>query len=138
MPCAWRFSTQVNEKCVRKVMIDVSIFYLGFFRLNRQGREAGRLDLTRRAAMCQSYRKACLCGQQTSEIFFGKYVLDERAVAEVYCPECSRNVDRGQNNLLQRKVGVRQSPETEPTPYASISKAKRYRRVVRPGKVIGR
>ena len=50
--------------------------------------------------MCQSYRKSCLCGQQTSEIFFGKYVLDERAVAKVYCPECSQNVDRGQNNLV--------------------------------------
>ena len=48
--------------------------------------------------MCQSYRKACVCGQQTSEIFFGKYILDEKAIAEVYCPECSRDVDSKADN----------------------------------------
>ena len=48
--------------------------------------------------MCQSYRKACVCGQQTSEIFFGKYILDEKAIAEVYCPECSRDVDSKTDN----------------------------------------
>jgi len=39
--------------------------------------------------MCQSYRRPCACGQKTSEIFFGKMVLDEAAVREVYCPQCS-------------------------------------------------
>jgi hypothetical protein len=43
--------------------------------------------------MCQSYRKPCACGQKTSEIFFGKMVLDEAAVRGVYCPECSTTVD---------------------------------------------
>lgn len=43
--------------------------------------------------MCQSYRKPCACGQKTSEIFFGKMVLDESAVRQVYCPECSATVD---------------------------------------------
>ena len=43
--------------------------------------------------MCQSYRKPCACGQKTSEIFFGKMVLDEAAVRGVYCPQCSSTVD---------------------------------------------
>jgi uncharacterized protein YlaI len=43
--------------------------------------------------MCQSYRKVCACGQNTSEIFFGKMVLDEKAIKEVYCPKCSHNID---------------------------------------------
>ncbi|NTU59451.1 MAG: hypothetical protein HGA98_00150 [Deltaproteobacteria bacterium] len=43
--------------------------------------------------MCQSYRKPCACGQKTSEIFFGKMILDEAAVRQVYCPECSATVD---------------------------------------------
>ena len=43
--------------------------------------------------MCQSYRKPCACGQKTSEIFFGKMVLDEAAVRGVYCPQCSTTVD---------------------------------------------
>lgn len=43
--------------------------------------------------MCQSYRKVCACGARVSEIFFGKMVLDEGSVAEVYCPKCSQGVD---------------------------------------------
>jgi hypothetical protein len=43
--------------------------------------------------MCQSYRKPCACGQRTSEIFFGNMVLDQAAVAAVYCPECSLTVE---------------------------------------------
>ena len=43
--------------------------------------------------MCQSYRVACACGLETAEIFFGRNVLDENAVAEVYCPKCSRDID---------------------------------------------
>ena len=43
--------------------------------------------------MCQSYRKPCACGQKTSEIFFGKMVLDEASVREVYCPQCSSTVE---------------------------------------------
>jgi hypothetical protein len=50
--------------------------------------------------MCQSYRKACLCGEQTSEIFFGKYILNEKAIAEVYCPQCSGNVDSKKDNRV--------------------------------------
>ncbi|MGD2270370.1 MAG: hypothetical protein PVI06_08225 [Desulfobacterales bacterium] len=43
--------------------------------------------------MCQSYRKDCACGKNTAEIFFGKMVLDEQSVEQVYCPECSQNID---------------------------------------------
>ena len=50
--------------------------------------------------MCQSYRKACACGQQTSEIFFGKMILDEKSIAQVYCPECSGDIDKESNNRV--------------------------------------
>jgi hypothetical protein len=43
--------------------------------------------------MCQSYKKNCVCNQKSAEIFFGKMVLDEKSVAEVYCPKCSQDVD---------------------------------------------
>ncbi len=43
--------------------------------------------------MCQSYRKTCVCGKNTAEIFFGKNVLEETAVARVFCPECSPETD---------------------------------------------
>jgi hypothetical protein len=50
--------------------------------------------------MCQSYRKACACGQQTSEIFFGKMILDEKSIVQVYCPECSGDIDTESNNRV--------------------------------------
>lgn len=43
--------------------------------------------------MCQSYRKVCTCGKHTTEIFFGRMILDETSVAEVYCPDCSQNIE---------------------------------------------
>jgi len=43
--------------------------------------------------MCQSYRKVCACGQNTTEIFFGRMILDETSVAKVYCPDCSQNIE---------------------------------------------
>ena len=51
--------------------------------------------------MCQSYRKPCACGQKTSEIFFGKMVLDEAAVREVYCPQCSGTVEVDPVTMVQ-------------------------------------
>lgn len=44
--------------------------------------------------MCQSYKKECSCGRQTAEIFFGRMILDEKSVAQVYCPDCSQGQDR--------------------------------------------
>ena len=43
--------------------------------------------------MCQSYKIACDCNQNTAEIFFGKMVLNETAIEAVYCPQCSRRLD---------------------------------------------
>ena len=43
--------------------------------------------------MCQMHRKDCFCGKNTAELFFGNLVLDEVAVSELYCPDCSGAVD---------------------------------------------
>ena len=43
--------------------------------------------------MCQSYKVPCTCDLKTAEIFFGKCVLNETAIEEVYCPQCSQNID---------------------------------------------
>ena len=50
--------------------------------------------------MCQSYRKHCACSQNTAEIFFGRMVLDEKAVAQVYCPKCSQNIETGRDDRV--------------------------------------
>lgn len=43
--------------------------------------------------MCQSYKLACSCNRNTAEIFFGKMVLNETAIEDLYCPQCSRDID---------------------------------------------
>jgi len=50
--------------------------------------------------MCQSYKLACTCNQNTAEIFFGKMVLNETAIEKVYCPQCSRNIDTEGDNRV--------------------------------------
>jgi hypothetical protein len=51
--------------------------------------------------MCQSYRRTCTCGQRTSEIFFGKMILDESSVREVYCPQCSSTVEVDPKTMVE-------------------------------------
>jgi hypothetical protein len=50
--------------------------------------------------MCESFKTNCVCGQKTAEIFFGKRVLAESSVAQVYCPRCSQDVDRDRNDRV--------------------------------------
>ena len=50
--------------------------------------------------MCQSYRKVCVCGQNTTEIFFGRMILDQDSIAQVYCPQCSQNIETDCNNRV--------------------------------------
>jgi len=50
--------------------------------------------------MYQSYRKICACGQNTSEIFFGRMILNEKAVARVYCPKCSHNIETESDSMV--------------------------------------
>ncbi len=51
--------------------------------------------------MCQSVRVPCACQKKTSEIFFGKMVLDEAAVKAVYCPECGLAADPDPASFVQ-------------------------------------
>jgi len=50
--------------------------------------------------MCQSFKKTCVCGEKTAEIFFGKNILDEKSVAQVYCPRCSAAVEKQDKNRV--------------------------------------
>jgi hypothetical protein len=44
--------------------------------------------------MCQSFKKTCVCGENTAEIFFGRNILDEKSVAQIYCPCCSGSIEK--------------------------------------------
>jgi hypothetical protein len=50
--------------------------------------------------MCESFKINCVCGQKTAEIFFGKMVLAESSVSQVYCPKCSQEVESGRNDRV--------------------------------------
>ena len=43
--------------------------------------------------MCQSYKVPCTCHKNTAEIFFGQCILNETAIEEVYCPQCSQGLN---------------------------------------------
>jgi len=50
--------------------------------------------------MCESFKTNCVCGKKTAEIFFGKMVLAESSVAQVYCPICSKHIDGERNDRV--------------------------------------
>ncbi len=50
--------------------------------------------------MCESFKTNCICGQKTAEIFFRKMVLAENSVAQVYCPNCSQDIDSERNDRV--------------------------------------
>ena len=50
--------------------------------------------------MCQSYKIACNCNKNKAEIFFGKMVLNETAIEDLYCPQCSQSVDLKKDNRV--------------------------------------
>ncbi len=51
-------------------------------------------------AMCQSYRRTCVCGERESELFFGKNILNEGAVREVYCPACASTLLQNETDTV--------------------------------------
>ena len=50
--------------------------------------------------MCQSYKVPCVCQKNTAEIFFGKCILNATAIEEVYCPQCSRDIDSDRDDRV--------------------------------------
>lgn len=50
--------------------------------------------------MCQSFKKTCVCGENTAEIFFGRNILDEKSVVQVYCPRCSGAIEKQDKNRV--------------------------------------
>lgn len=42
--------------------------------------------------MCESYFLGCQCGNKKAEIFFGKMLLNESSVRQLYCPNCSQGL----------------------------------------------
>ncbi len=49
--------------------------------------------------MCQSHRQKCVCGKRSADIFFGKMVLDDLAIKNLYCPECSRDLEADESRV---------------------------------------
>lgn len=50
--------------------------------------------------MCESHKVRCQCGKNSADIFFGRNILNGRSVAKLYCPECSKGVDKDADNRV--------------------------------------
>ncbi len=46
--------------------------------------------------MCESYFINCRCGDKKAEIFFGKMLLSESSVKQLFCPKCSKEYEDSQ------------------------------------------
>ncbi|MCP4337893.1 MAG: hypothetical protein GY799_03175 [Desulfobulbaceae bacterium] len=46
--------------------------------------------------MCESYLINCQCGAKKAEIFFGKMLLGENSVKQLFCPACSKGHEDSQ------------------------------------------
>ena len=46
--------------------------------------------------MCESYVIKCQCGAKKAEIFFGKMLLSENSVKQLFCPDCSKGHENPQ------------------------------------------
>ena len=50
--------------------------------------------------MCTNYRLSCSCGRNYANLFFKNNILDPDVVSNLYCPECSKNVDFDREFML--------------------------------------
>ncbi len=50
--------------------------------------------------MCESYFLQCKCGQKKAEIFFGKMLLNQSSVKQLFCPACSNNREDPHPNTI--------------------------------------
>jgi len=50
--------------------------------------------------MCESYILECQCGSKKGEIFFGKMLLNENSVKQLFCPSCSSGHDSVQRHRV--------------------------------------
>ncbi|MEE4241039.1 MAG: hypothetical protein V2I36_06210 [Desulfopila sp.] len=50
--------------------------------------------------MCESYTLKCCCGAHRAELFFGKMLLDETSVKQLFCPECSSTIEKLHSGMV--------------------------------------
>lgn len=43
--------------------------------------------------MCSNHRLACSCGQNQANLLFKNHILHPVVIINLYCPECSKNLD---------------------------------------------
>lgn len=50
--------------------------------------------------MCDSYPIRCSCGKSRTELFFGKMVLNESSVLNLFCPSCSGKIEKEESRYV--------------------------------------
>ena len=72
--------------------------------------------------MCESYILECQCGEKKGEIFFGKMLLDERSVKQLFCPNCSmRNDDNQQHRDHAEEASEDKFDHVAPSKYKCLN-----------------
>lgn len=50
--------------------------------------------------MCNNHRVSCSCGQSQANILFKNHILNPSVFRNIFCPQCSRNVNFNPESML--------------------------------------
>jgi len=51
--------------------------------------------------MCSNHRVSCSCGRKQANLFFKNHILNLSVISNIFCPECSRNVNFDAKSMLK-------------------------------------
>lgn len=51
--------------------------------------------------MCNNHRVSCNCGQNQANLLFKNHILNPSVLSNIFCPECSRNVNFHPGSMLE-------------------------------------
>jgi hypothetical protein len=51
--------------------------------------------------MCSNHRVSCSCGEKQANLLFKNHILNLGVLTNIFCPECSRNVNFDAESMLE-------------------------------------
>ena len=61
--------------------------------------------------MCNNHRVLCNCGQNQANLFFKNHILNLSVLSNIFCPECSRNVNFDAESMIEACIAPISKPQ---------------------------
>ena len=82
--------------------------------------------------MCLEVRKTCKCGTESAQFHMRDNVMSQEVITELYCPNCSANIDLNPDTMLADNGWVIEY-DMDLAKFMAVSKLMVDREAVRPG-----